>query len=99
MESISKKKVRIVQVADNTSALMALLKGDADIAGPMLPYDIDSVAFSDVAVWKEYAVSDESATRHPAALRTISDSVTIGLRWAVRRNDTTLLRTVNNILD
>lgn len=100
LESLSNRKIRIIPIADRTAALQTLLAGTADIAGPMLPSDTDTAAaFSDVVVWKEFATSDPAVASHPAAKRSKYDTITLSLKWAVRRSDTALLRTVNNLLD
>lgn len=100
LESLNNIKIKIIPIADNTGAIQTLLAGAADIAGPILPIAADTTtAFSEVAFWKEYATGNKNAAGHPAARRAQSDTVTLALRWAARRSDTALLRTVNSLLD
>ncbi len=99
LESVINTKIRILPVADREAAVEALLSQSADIAGPIPYSEADtSVAFSEIALWKEFTACEPAAASHPAAIRAASDSITLPMRWAVRRSDTALLRTINKLL-
>ncbi len=100
LESVLNEKIRIIPVPDRQGAVQALLAGAADLIGPIAAAQADSsLAFSEIAIWKRFSTGDASVAFHPATLRTGSDSVTLPLKWAVRRSDSSLLRTVNDLLD